>query len=230
LRQIGLESHQFTSVQNELVGVNLECSVDQHAHPPQQAGPDQLLDRLICVCDAQAALGRELEGEDGQPAEQPAAGCLPLQLAQRRVQWPGDPHWDAARTASCNHLPNHQSPRSQVHGLRTLPLMADDIDLTRTRELSRNLFGGANYRIEIAAAIAESDGLVCMVDLVRQLGDPPGKSSVNAELKVLEKAGLLGRPDARRGGRIYLLREDSPFWEMCRQLLATTAHPEAHQT
>jgi hypothetical protein len=106
--------------------------------------------------------------------------------------------------------------------------MADDIDLTRTRELSRHLFGGANYRVEVGAAIAESDGLICMVDLVRQLGDPPGKSSVNAELKVLEKAGLLGRPDERRGGRIYLLREDSPFWEMCRQLRDATAQQAAH--
>jgi hypothetical protein len=105
--------------------------------------------------------------------------------------------------------------------------MADDIDLTR--ELSRHLFGGAKYRIEVGAAIAESDGVVCMVDLIRQLGDPPGKSSVNTELKVLEKAGLLGRPDERRSGRIYLLRQDSPFWEMCRQLRDTTTQPMAHQ-
>jgi hypothetical protein len=101
--------------------------------------------------------------------------------------------------------------------------MADDIDLIATRELSRSLFGGANYRIEIAAAIAESDGLVCMVDLIRALGDPPGKSSVNAELKVLEKAGLLSRPDPRRGGRIYLLRQQSAFWDMCKRLRDETA-------
>lgn len=103
--------------------------------------------------------------------------------------------------------------------------MPDDIDLTTTRELSRNLFGGAHYRIEVGAAIAESDGIVCMVDLVRQLADPPGKSSVNAELKVLEKAGLLSRPEPRRGGRVYLLREPSPFWEMCEQLRDETEQP-----
>jgi hypothetical protein len=103
--------------------------------------------------------------------------------------------------------------------------MPDDIDLTDTRELSRNLFGGARYRIEVAAAIAESDGIVCMVDLIRLLGDPPGKSSVNTELKVLEKTGLLTRPDERRGGRIYLVREESPFWEMCQKVRDSTARP-----
>lgn len=107
--------------------------------------------------------------------------------------------------------------------------MADDIDLSVTRELSRQLFGGANYRIEVGAAIADSDGLVCMVDLIRELGDPPGKSSVNAELKILEKAGLLSRPDGRRSGRIYLLRQASAYWEMCKKLRDETARPPAGQ-
>src|SRR5436190_1591565 len=93
--------------------------------------------------------------------------------------------------------------------------MADGIDLTATRELSRTLFGGAQYRIEVGAAIAESDGIVCMVDLVSLLGDPPGKSSVNAELKVLERAKLLARPNIKRDRRIDLLRQDSSYWGMC---------------
>lgn len=101
--------------------------------------------------------------------------------------------------------------------------MADDIDLTATRDLSHTLFGGAQYRIEVGAAIAESDGIVCMVDLVKLLGDPPGKSSVNAELKVLERAKLLTRPNIVKDRRIDLLRQDSPWWGMCLGLRDATA-------
>jgi hypothetical protein len=66
-----------------------------------------------------------------------------------------------------------------------------------------------------------------MVDLVKLLGDPPGKSSVNAELKVLERANLLSRPNIRQDRRINLLRQDSPFWGMCLELRKTTVqkHP-----
>jgi hypothetical protein len=101
--------------------------------------------------------------------------------------------------------------------------MADDIDLTATRELSHTLFGGAQYRIEVGAAIAESDGIVCAVDLVKLLGDPPGKSSVNAELKVLERASLLTRPNLRADRRVHLVRQDSPWWDMCLGLRDATA-------
>ena len=36
------------------------------------------------------------------------------------------------------------------------------------RERSRVLFGGAQYRIEIGAAIADGDGVVCIKDLAQQ--------------------------------------------------------------
>jgi len=100
--------------------------------------------------------------------------------------------------------------------------MADDIDLTATRELSQTLLG-AQYRIEVGAAVAESDGIVCMVDLVKLLGDPPGKSSVNAELKVLERANLLTRPNIKKDRRVDLVRQVSPWWEMCLGLRDATA-------
>jgi hypothetical protein len=101
--------------------------------------------------------------------------------------------------------------------------MSDEVDMSETRRLSHELFGGAQYRIEVGAAIAESDGTVCMADLVKQLGDPPGKSSVNAELKVLERAGLLTRPAERHERRIELVREESPYWEMCSAVCKDTA-------
>ena len=104
--------------------------------------------------------------------------------------------------------------------------MADQIDLTATRVLSHRLFGGARYRVEIGAAIAESDGIVCMVDLIKLLGDPPGKSSVNAELKVLERANLLARASISAGERrIHLLRQDSSYWQACLELRNATASP-----
>lgn len=103
--------------------------------------------------------------------------------------------------------------------------MADSIDLTPTRELSRVLFGG-QYRIEVGAAIAELGGAVCMVDLVKLLGDPPGKSSVNAELKILERAKLLSRPSNRRDRRIDLTPKENPYWEMCLKLRDASAKPK----
>ena len=107
--------------------------------------------------------------------------------------------------------------------------MADDIDLTATRELSQTLLG-AQYRIEVGAAIAESDGIVCMVDLVKSLGDPPGKSSVNAELKVLERANLLTRPNIKKDRRIDLVRQDSPWWDVCVGLRDATAKKRARRS
>lgn len=91
--------------------------------------------------------------------------------------------------------------------------------LQEQRSLSRALFGGAQYRLELGRAIADGDGLVCIKDLAEQLGDPPGSGSVNAELKVLERAGLLVRVPRTKGERrVYLAREDSAYWLLCQEL------------
>jgi DNA-binding MarR family transcriptional regulator len=93
--------------------------------------------------------------------------------------------------------------------------------LLRLRELSRALFGGAQYRLEVGAAIANGDGLVCIKDLAADLGDPPGIGSVNTELKVLERAGLLVRtPKAKGERRVYLARQDSAYWALCSEFAA----------
>jgi hypothetical protein len=93
-----------------------------------------------------------------------------------------------------------------------------DMGLVRSR--SRALFG-AQYRVEVGAAIARSDGIVCIKELALQLGDPPGTGSVNAELKVLERAGLLARAPRPRGERhVYLLRQESAYWGLCAELHA----------
>jgi len=86
------------------------------------------------------------------------------------------------------------------------------------RDRSRALFGGAQYRLEVGAAIADSDGIVCIKDLAEMLGDPPGTGSVNTELKVLERSGLLQRARRERGERrVYLLRCESGYWKFCQE-------------
>jgi ABC-type ATPase involved in cell division len=102
-----------------------------------------------------------------------------------------------------------------------------DVDrTTKTRALSRALFGGAQYRIEVGRAIADGDGLVCIKDLAAELGDPPGSGSVNTELKVLERAGLLVRTSRSRGERrIYLARQDSTYWAFCQELASRNERP-----
>jgi hypothetical protein len=92
----------------------------------------------------------------------------------------------------------------------------------RLRDRSRALFGGAQYRLEVGAAIADGDGLVCIKDLATLLGDPPGTGSVNTELKVLERSGLLTRAPQRSSDRkVYLVRQPSPFWDLCTQMRAS---------
>ena len=130
---------------------------------------------------------------------------------ERGVHRPRDADRDATELTGCGH---------QIPGIR------DDVtlDLTRTRELSRTLFGGAQYRIEVGAAIAGTHGMVCIVDLVGTLGQPPSQASVNAELKVLERAGLLSRAEKRQGERrVYLIPQRSPYWELCRTLRDQTS-------
>jgi hypothetical protein len=96
--------------------------------------------------------------------------------------------------------------------------MAERPDMTEVRERSKALFG-AQYRVEVGAAIANGDGVVCLKDLAAELGDPPGVGSVNAELKVLERAGLLQRgPRDGSSRKVYLLRQASGYWDLCLEL------------
>jgi DNA-binding MarR family transcriptional regulator len=97
--------------------------------------------------------------------------------------------------------------------------VADTKTLEAMRRRSRALFGGAQYRIEIGAAIADGDGITCISDLAADLGDPPGTASVNTELKVLERAGLLVRAAKTKGERrVFLIRQPSSYWALCKEL------------
>ena len=89
------------------------------------------------------------------------------------------------------------------------------------RGLCRSLFGGAQYRLEVGDAVAVGDGLVCIKDLAQQLGDPPDSGSVNAELKMREKGGLLVRVPRENGEpRVYIIRQDSAYWTLCQEMAA----------
>jgi len=99
--------------------------------------------------------------------------------------------------------------------------------------LSRILFGGAQYRLEVGAAV-ESDALVNIKDLADQLGDPPGTASVNTELKHLERAGLLERlPRVGSDRRVFLRARPTSYWDTCRELVelarSGTAPPAGHE-
>lgn len=86
------------------------------------------------------------------------------------------------------------------------------------RDLSRTLFG-AQYRLEVGAALSAGD-FITIKDLAKQLGDPPGTVSVNTELKMLEKAGLLERlPRLGSDRRIFLQPRPSSYWDTCRELV-----------
>jgi predicted transcriptional regulator len=91
-----------------------------------------------------------------------------------------------------------------------------DVSLRATRALSKSLFGGATYRIEIGAAIADGDGIVNTAGLADELNLV--RQSVNQELKILETIGLLERREQADGGRkVFLMRNVSTYWKWCRE-------------
>jgi hypothetical protein len=101
-------------------------------------------------------------------------------------------------------------------------------DMTAARKRSKALYG-AQYRVEVGAAIAKGDGVVCIKDLALELGDPPGTGSVNAELKILERAGLLRRaPKDASSRKIYLLRQPSSHWDTCLELARESPSRAGH--
>lgn len=95
-----------------------------------------------------------------------------------------------------------------------------DVSPTRARLLSRRVMGGAQYRLEIGARIAVGE-TINTSDLANDLGIP--KQSVNQELRLLERAGLIERmPDSHHGERrVYFTQVDksSAYWSWCVEAL-----------
>jgi DNA-binding transcriptional ArsR family regulator len=91
--------------------------------------------------------------------------------------------------------------------------------LRAVRALSKSVFGGAQYRIEIGAAIAD---LVEFKDVnASALADQTGisKQSVGHELRLLEDAGLIVRTPAGEDSarKVYFTRTESAYWDWCRE-------------
>lgn len=90
-----------------------------------------------------------------------------------------------------------------------------DVKTAASRAFSRRLFGGAQYRLEIGAAIWLNP-IVNTAELADDLG--LSRQSVNQELRLLEQVGLLER---QAGGerKVYLKRQESSYWSFCFEAL-----------
>jgi hypothetical protein len=90
-------------------------------------------------------------------------------------------------------------------------------------------FGGAQYRLEIGAALRAGE-TITIKDLASELGDPPGVPSVNTELKLLEAAGLVDRlPKVRSDRRVFLRPIETPYWDTCRWFIQAVREGSPHQ-
>jgi predicted transcriptional regulator len=97
--------------------------------------------------------------------------------------------------------------------INTISQAPDDISVSAIRSFSKVLFGGGRYRVEIGAAIHEK-GIVNTSELADQLDLP--KQTVNQELRLLERIGLLLRDETDDSSRkVFLRRQDSIYWAFC---------------
>lgn len=91
-----------------------------------------------------------------------------------------------------------------------------DVKSKRTRALSKLLFGGARYRLEVGAAVAaSSDGIVSTPGLAKDLKLVP--QSVSQELRLLERAGLVTRAEDMGDRRVFFARVESTYWAFCQE-------------
>jgi predicted ArsR family transcriptional regulator len=93
-----------------------------------------------------------------------------------------------------------------------------DRSLSAARALSKLLYGGAQYRVEVGAAIAEAlatDKMVNTAELADDLSLT--RQAVGHELNLFEQAGLLQRTDAGSGRKVYFLIQPSSYWDWCKE-------------
>jgi biotin operon repressor len=89
-----------------------------------------------------------------------------------------------------------------------------DVTLRASRAYSRLLFGGARYRVEIGVAI-RARPVVNTAELADELG--LSRQSVNQELRLLERCGLLCRVDGDSARKVYLIPQPSLYWDFCEE-------------
>jgi DNA-binding MarR family transcriptional regulator len=87
------------------------------------------------------------------------------------------------------------------------------------RALSKTVFGGAQYRVEIGATIAERGDFNAFD--AGELSEKTGisKQSISHELRMLEEAGLIERvPPAKDSPRkVFYTRTASAYWAWCQE-------------
>lgn len=97
------------------------------------------------------------------------------------------------------------------------------------RSRSKAMFGN-KYRLEVAAAVGDSGGVLYARDIARILG--VSDNLVFAVLKQFEEAGMLqdlGRVEGQQ--QHYYARADSFFWDACSRLLVElVAAPDSKQS
>jgi DNA-binding MarR family transcriptional regulator len=92
-----------------------------------------------------------------------------------------------------------------------------DVSSRATRALSKIVFGGAQYRIEIGAAIAALEDFKYFngSEIAERIG--VSKQTVSHELRMLEDAGLIVRiPRADDSARkVFYTPTPSVYWQWC---------------
>ncbi len=107
------------------------------------------------------------------------------------------------------------SPLSLVQGPLTLSMTVEqrsDVQVRAQRALSKVLCGGAQYRLEIGAAIAGAQ-MVNTMELATALD--LNRQSVNKELHILRTAGLLREVDCGTAREVYFEPVASGYWAWC---------------
>jgi hypothetical protein len=107
--------------------------------------------------------------------------------------------------------------RHDTHPSQNLPAEARE----RLREKSKLLLGNRD-RLEVAVAVAASDGIVNATDISRQLD--MANNRVRANLLAFAEAGLLDEPPPSHSGRRWFIRRSTPFWSLCLELYDDWAH------
>jgi hypothetical protein len=89
------------------------------------------------------------------------------------------------------------------------------------RTLSRAIFGGGGYRLEIAGALHSGKSFTAPdLGLGILITDPPPGGSIHTELKCLKKAGLISPEEGARSDRSKsYVALTCAFWEACRELI-----------
>ncbi len=96
---------------------------------------------------------------------------------------------------------------------------------TPLRRLSGRVFGGAEFRAEIALAVAGQER-VCKKDLQAHLqakaADAPSLTTVGNEVDVLAEARLIEPedPSSRSGKKYWVPDSSSSYWRFCEELKA----------